>query len=222
MKILGFIPARKGSKRIKNKNKKLFLGEPIIQRTIKKLATLTNLESIYVSSDDTEILEIAKLNNCKVTERPESLCDDFSTSTEVISHFAEKLNYSFDYLVMIYPATPRLNIYLLNKCINKLQDNHEMHSGASVIRYAHPIQRRIIKNADNYKFEINENSKNRTQDLITYFHDSANFYVFKKSFFLEKKSLFDSTTLGVELPREYYFDIDDQADWSYAETLIKE
>ncbi len=222
MKILALIPARKGSKRIKNKNKKLFLGEPIILRTIKSLKSLNQLDTIYVSTDDDEISNLVERNNCKTTNRPEALCNDFATSTEVLTHFAKIINYDFDILVMVYPTTPRLNVKLLEECITKLQSSSKMHSGASVIRYPHPIERRIIKKDESYKFEITQNSKKRTQDTKAYYHDSANFYVFKKSFFIQGYSLFSSTTLGVELPREYYFDIDTEEDWDYAESIIKD
>lgn len=222
MKILALIPARKGSKRIKNKNKKFFLGEPIILRTIKALKSLNQLDTIYVSTDDNEISNLVERNNCKTTDRPEALCNDFATSTEVLTHFAKIINYDFDILVMVYPTTPRLNVKLLEECITKLQSSSKMHSGASVIRYTHPIERRIIKKDESYKFEITQNSKKRTQDTKAHYHDSANFYVFKKSFFIQGYSLFSSTTLGVELPREYYFDIDTEEDWDYAESIIKD
>ena len=222
MNVLGLIPARKGSKRIKNKNKKKFLGEPIILRTIKTLKSLVCLNKIYVSTDDSEIAELAKSNNCNTAKRPKDLCDDYATSTEVLYYFAKQINFNFDYLVMIYPTTPRLNIKLLDQCIKKLDESPKMHSGASVIKYAHPLERRILNKDGNFSFEINQNSNKRTQDLITYYHDAANFYVFKKSYFVGKHTLFDNTTIGIELPRDYYFDIDDMDDWDYAESVIKE
>lgn len=65
MKILGFIPARGGSKGLPGKNKKMMLGKPLIAHTI-ETALLSNLTDIVVSSDDDDILEIAKKYNVKV------------------------------------------------------------------------------------------------------------------------------------------------------------
>ena len=59
MKILGFIPAREGSKGIKNKNLVKFNGKPLIFSTInfsKKLNTVTS----FVSTNSKKILKYAK------------------------------------------------------------------------------------------------------------------------------------------------------------------
>ena len=59
MKILGFIPARSGSKELKNKNLKKFNGKPLIYHTIsisKKFKTITT----FVSTDSKKILNLAK------------------------------------------------------------------------------------------------------------------------------------------------------------------
>jgi len=51
------IPARKGSKRIKNKNMRLFCGKPLIQYTIEAAIDSGVVEPIIVSTDDLRILE---------------------------------------------------------------------------------------------------------------------------------------------------------------------
>lgn len=58
-KPMCIIPARKHSQRIKNKNKRLFKGKPLIQWTIEAAINSDVLEPIIVSSDDCDILELA-------------------------------------------------------------------------------------------------------------------------------------------------------------------
>ena len=53
---IAIIPARIGSKRIKKKNIKLFLGKPIIQFTIEKLIKMRFFNQIYISSVNFESL----------------------------------------------------------------------------------------------------------------------------------------------------------------------
>lgn len=60
IKVLAIIPARKGSKGVPNKNKKVILGKPLISYTIEAALESSLLENIYVSSDDNDILKIAK------------------------------------------------------------------------------------------------------------------------------------------------------------------
>ena len=58
-KILGFIPARSGSKRLKDKNFKFFLGKPLIYHTI-KFSKKISLSDIFVSTDSKKILSFCK------------------------------------------------------------------------------------------------------------------------------------------------------------------
>ena len=64
--IIAIIPARSGSKRIPNKNIKLFRGIPIITRVIKKLSKSKIFDLIIVSTDSTKIAKIAKKNGAHV------------------------------------------------------------------------------------------------------------------------------------------------------------
>ena len=65
-KILAVIPARKGSRRIKNKNIKTIDGKPIIYYAIKILKKSKLFSKIIVSTDDTKIAKIAKVAAPKV------------------------------------------------------------------------------------------------------------------------------------------------------------
>ena len=57
-KTLAIIPARKGSKRVKNKNLKLFYGKPLICWTIEESLKSKKIDHIYISTD---CLKIKKL-----------------------------------------------------------------------------------------------------------------------------------------------------------------
>ena len=72
MKVLGIIPARKGSKGIKGKNTKLLNGVRLIEYTLKAASQSHELDDIIISSDCAETLRIGKSYNCKETAlRPE-------------------------------------------------------------------------------------------------------------------------------------------------------
>ena len=85
MKILGLIPARGGSKGIPRKNIKLLDGKPLIQYTIEVAQRADKLSKVIVSSEDEEILGIAK--NLSVETpfiRPKALALDNSSSLSVV------------------------------------------------------------------------------------------------------------------------------------------
>lgn len=57
--MLCIIPARGGSRRIPNKNRKLFHGQPIIAYSIEAALDSNLFEAVYVSTDDEEIAKVA-------------------------------------------------------------------------------------------------------------------------------------------------------------------
>ena len=54
---VGFIPARAGSKGVKNKNIRLVCGKPLIYWTLKAVEN-SNLDKVYVSTDSAEIRSV--------------------------------------------------------------------------------------------------------------------------------------------------------------------
>ena len=60
MKILGIIPARKGSKGIKGKNLKKLAGYPLIDYTFQLVSSLKILDKIYLTTDDDRIIQLAR------------------------------------------------------------------------------------------------------------------------------------------------------------------
>ena len=107
MKIVGEIPGRLGSKRVKQKNLRLLDGKPLIQYAITAARQATTLSEVYVNSDSDAIGEIALTNGIKYYKRPLELGGDTTTQDE--------FNYDFikhvcpDILVMINPVSPLID-----------------------------------------------------------------------------------------------------------------
>ena len=84
--ILTIIPARSGSKGVKNKNIKLINGKPLIYWTIKE-AKKSKLSQIIVSTDSKKILRISKKFGADVPFlRPKKISKDNTEMTDVLKH----------------------------------------------------------------------------------------------------------------------------------------
>ena len=91
MKILGIVCARAGSRGLKNKNMKLFHGKPLICWTFEKLKKIKQLDKIIVSTDDDNIIKLAKKNKIDVIfKRPKYLSDSNSSKIDVWRHAHKK------------------------------------------------------------------------------------------------------------------------------------
>ena len=84
-KIIAIITARGGSKRIPRKNIKEFCGKPIIEYSIEAALKSNIFDEVMVSTDDSEIAQIAINAGAKVPFfRSEATSNDFSTTRDVL------------------------------------------------------------------------------------------------------------------------------------------
>ncbi|MCP4597063.1 acylneuraminate cytidylyltransferase family protein [Neptuniibacter sp.] len=106
MDAIAFIPARKGSKGLPGKNKKIFHGKPLIQHTIDQAKDSGVFDKILVSTDDEDILEIA--GECEVDShrRLDELGGDDVQVSEVLYDYFARQTYLHKYLCLLNPTSP--------------------------------------------------------------------------------------------------------------------
>ena len=107
---IAVIPARGGSKRIKNKNIKNFCGKPIIAYSIQAAKKSKLFSRIIVSTDSNRIAKIAKKYGAEVPfTRPKKLSDDYTGTVEVMAHAVNLIKKSDPNILgacCIYPTAP--------------------------------------------------------------------------------------------------------------------
>ena len=152
MNIVALIPARAGSKRIINKNKKKLLGKPLISWTIDTVKKVKEVSDIFVSTDDKDIIEIAKKLKVKAPWlRPKKLCTDSASSVDVAVHFLnwyEKKYKSVDGLLLLQPTSPFRKKSSIIKAIKLFKKN----KNSSVISFSFYLKRLL----NNTSSAINE------------------------------------------------------------------
>ena len=107
MKIVVVIPARGGSKRIPRKNIKDFKGKPLIAWNIEKCKNIKEISDVYVSTEDSEIAEVAKQYGAKIIKRPKILSEDWVSTLPVLWHAGLKIK-NWSILIHIQPNSPLL------------------------------------------------------------------------------------------------------------------
>lgn len=124
MKILGIIPARGGSKRLKNKNSAALLGRPLISYTIEHAKASKLIDRVVCSTDSEEIAKIALTESCEVITRPRYLATDNAHIADALIHAADymdkKFNYKTDIAVILIPNVPVREPGIIDKVIQKL------------------------------------------------------------------------------------------------------
>lgn len=102
--VVAFIPARAGSKGIPGKNKKLFCGKPLVQWSIDQAKAAGIFDEIVVSSDDEDILNMAKQSQVTAIRRADELCDDEASLDAVLYDYF--FNHKGDYICLLQPTSP--------------------------------------------------------------------------------------------------------------------
>ncbi len=99
LQISAIIPARAGSKGLKDKNIYPVFNKPLIYYTLLQAKMSTMIDSIFVSTNDKRINEISDELDIDIIERPADLCSDTATSESALLHAIEVINNEH----LIYP-----------------------------------------------------------------------------------------------------------------------
>ena len=231
MKILAIIPARGGSKGLKNKNILSLLGHPLIAYSIKSALDSEKINRVLVSTDSEEIAEVAKLYGAEVPfMRPVEYAQDMSTDMEVFIHALNWLKKNEDYIpdiiVQLRPTSPVRFAKEIDLCINKL-----ISSDADSLRVVTPAPctpyKMWIVNEDSEEMEplleiknIKEPYNEPRQRLPKVYWQVGILDVIRTQTILEKKSLSGDKILSHIVPNELSIDIDDIQSFKKAAEVI--
>lgn len=217
---IAIITARGGSKRIPRKNIRDFLGKPIIEYSINAALNAGCFTEVMVSTDDTEIAEVAIRAGAKVPfMRSAKNSDDNAVTAavvlEVLDAYAQK-GIEFDYCCCIYPTAPFVNSEKLINAFNLLKLKNAK-SLIPVVKFSVPILRSFKIEDNLLKPNWPEYINYRSQDLAPAYYDAGQFYFLKVSSFYFEKKIFSDSSICIEMSESEVQDIDNEADWLIAE-----
>ena len=223
-RILAFIPARGGSKGIKNKNIVDLAGKPLIAYTIEAAVGSMYIDKVIVSTDSSEIADVAKKHGADVPFlRPSELASDHSKTIDAVIHairFFKEIGDSYDVLVLLQPTQPLRTssdiddsiVYFFEKggrglvSISPVQDN--------------PILIRTINDEGNVSSILGTNSTCRRQDMKEYYRVNGCIYINNLDE-INGDTSFNDNPVGFKMDVSHSVDIDDYVDLNTAEYYLK-
>jgi N-acylneuraminate cytidylyltransferase len=217
------IPARGGSKRIKNKNIKDFCGKPIIKYSIDAAIKSESFDEVIVSTDDEEIAELALKSGANVPSlRPKHLSDDHTGLIPVIKHAIESLcenDFEIKSVCCLLATCPFVSKDIILEVMRKY-DSSDCDYCFTASEFDYPIERAFtLSKSNNVKMISPESYKLRSQDCLKTFHDTGMLYWGRKNAWLQEVQIFSDNSTFYKLPRELSIDIDDMDDWHHAELM---
>ena len=223
--MLALIPARGGSKGIPGKNIRRLAGKSLILYTIDFARQLFVDEDICVSTDSTEIAEVAKSSGLKVPfVRPAELARDSAGSYEVIRHalkFYKDRGRSYDVVALLQPTSPfRLRVHYREALA---QFTGDLDMVMSVTRTkSNPYYLLMEENAAGYLEQSKPGNFLTRQEAPVVYEINGSIYLCNTRS-LDKYSSFNEFP-GVRkyvMDDIYSVDIDRELDWQYAEFLAQ-
>ncbi len=220
--VLAVIPARGGSKGVPRKNIRIVAGLPLIAWSILEASKSGYIDRLILSSDDEEIISVARQYNCEVPfRRPSELAGDTISGIEPIIHAINAIETRYDYVVLLQPTSPlRLSEDIdgcLAKCVN---------AGAPAC-----ISVTESDKSPQWMFYLNDSDqllpvikrKNMIllrQNLSQAYALNGAVYTAKIGWFLECRTFVSRGAVAYKMPKERSIDIDTELDMEICEHLL--
>ncbi|OSM01805.1 cytidylyltransferase domain-containing protein [Magnetofaba australis] len=222
-RVLGVIPARGGSKGLPRKNVIDLDGKPLIGWTIDSAKGCPYLDRVILSSDDAEIMRIARDLGCDVPfVRPAELARDDSPAIDVFIHALDTLTESYDYLVVLQATTPLRIAQDISACL-EICEKEKAPACVTVFEPRHhPYW--TFKLDDNQRLEqlMEGEIPYRRQLLPDCYALNGAVYVARTDWLRETRSFLTAETRGHVMPADRSTDIDTWRDLMWIQMLLRE
>ncbi len=218
-RILAMIPARAGSKGIKNKNIIALCGKPLISYTITAAKESKYIDEVVVSTDSESIAAVARQYGASVPFlRPAELASDTAKTIDAVLHTVSMLP-DYDILVLLQPTQPLRTSADIDGAIETFfaQGQQALASVSEVDD--HPLLIRQISQEGLLVNLLNNSSTCRRQDMPAYYRINGAIYI-NSCDYLTAQTSFNDNPVPYIMAKSHSVDIDDIVDLSVAEFYL--
>lgn len=219
--ILALIPARGGSKGIPLKNIKMLAGKPLIAWTIGEAKKSKYIDRLILSSEDEQIINVAKEWGCEVPFiRPKELAQDDTPGIEPVIHSIKTLKEVYDYICLLQPTSPLRKVQDIDGCIELCVNNQASSCVSITSVQKHPYYFYSLNEKNIIKPLIKGKSGLRRQDLSSLYYVNGAVYFNNIKRMVKSKKFITNDTLGYVMNINRSIDIDEDWDFILAEALL--
>ena len=221
--MIAYIPARGGSKRIPRKNIRPLDGRPILAHVIEVLLATASIDTVFVSTDDDEIAQVAVSTGASwLGHREAELANDKAGFSDLIRGDLQRHTAAAndDEVLFVLPTAALLRSQILEQAIIEWRVKRP-DILMSVISYSKSPYWALIPKDDGFLQPLfPEMVRINSQDLPPAYTDAGLFYVFS----VENMALYDNhkdvpRLQPFAVPSDIAIDIDTEDDWATLETL---
>ncbi len=227
MRVLAIIPARGGSKGVKDKNIRLVADQPLISYSIQVAQESKTLTDIVVSTDSKRIAEVAREYGAEVLLRPDHLAEDTTPIIPVIQHILEQQTTSgkaaYDLIILLQPTSPIRTGEDIDQVVQMLKEDPETDGVISVVPMddIHPARMYTLGPRQHMHPFIDHGETLQRQELEVVYYRNGCIYAVRTKAFQEEGSLMVKKKKAYVMPLEWLANVDDERDLLIADVLVK-
>lgn len=226
--VLAIIPARSGSKSVKNKNIRVVNGKPLMAYSIEHALRSSRINRVIVSTDDPGYAEIALANGAETPFlRPKEYAQDSSLDIDVFRHalryLEENEGYVPDVVVQLRPTYPIRDVADIDRMVEIMENDPSIDS-VRCIAPAKEIAYKMWKQDDKgfispILTDIAEAYNMPRQQLPQIYYQNACIDVIRTKVITEGDSMSGKKIMGYKM--SHNFDIDTEEELKKAEEFLK-
>lgn len=224
MRNLAVIPARSGSKGLKNKNIRLFAGKPLMAYTIESAINSNQFECVHVSTDSLKYADIARQYGADVPFlRSEKLSTDeagtWDTVRFVINEYL-RLGNEFDTVTVLQPTSPLRTAGDIIAAFH-IFEKKGAEAVVSVCETEYsPLLCNVLPENGSLNNFVDLNIVGRRQQSQQFYRINGAIYIQSVDLLMRKGELYGEKSFAYIMAKGSSIDIDDDYDFTIAELLL--
>lgn len=223
--MLAIIPARSGSKGLKDKNILSLKGKPLISYTIEAAINSEIFDNVFVSTDSEEYKNIAQGFGADIPFlRSSEISGDNASTTDAVIEALDNfriMGKTYDTIAILQPTSPLRNHVHIKEAYD-LFLSKKANAVVSLTEAEHsPLWCNKVKNDLNIDNFIELNNTPR-QSLEKYYRINGAIYIAKTDYYLKYNNLYKEKCFAYIMEKKYSVDIDDIFDFKFAEFLLEQ
>lgn len=224
MKNIAVIPARSGSKGLKDKNIKELKGKPLMAYSVEAALKSGIYDCIHVSTDSENYAQIARGHGAEVPFlRSSELSSDTATTWDAmrfVLHEYEKLGKNFDMLTVLQPTSPLRSAKDIQKAYELFVEK-QAETVIAVCEMEHsPLWSNTLPEDGCLEGFIRVKGDVPRQGLPQYYRVNGAIYMANVKLILEEGNLYGKNGYAYIMDKKRSMDIDDELDFVMAEFLM--
>lgn len=214
---VAIIPARSGSKGLKDKNIIDLCGKPLIAYSIEAAMKNGLFDDVIVSTDSQHYGEIAEEYGATVMYRDEKLSNDSASTFMVIENLLGRLGTSMNYFVLLQPTSPLRTSVHIAEAVNLFESKMEEFDFLVSVKEAEhgKVLVNPIDEDGSLKYFDIDFSNYKRQAYKDYSPNGA-IFIGKPDAYLKRRHFFGKKSLAYIMNRFDSIDIDDELDYELA------